>query len=116
MNCPKCSAAISLKDISYQNRFLCPACGCSLGISRTYPQVLFWFSFCTAAAFAYALGFRGWAWPAIALLATFPINVILQGTAARLFPPTLRADRIEVKGPLDHFSIHDPPDDPNQVV
>lgn len=111
MTCPACSITLSPQDAATSmsaGTFRCPSGGRELTISRRYFRFLKWLSVACTSIGVWLVGYRGLNLVFVTLFAWIPTWLVVQLFAARfLRTPLDLATNLE--GPLDHFSIHDPP-------
>lgn len=111
MICPACSATLSQHDAAASmsaGTFRCPECGRELTISRQYFRFLKWLSIAVALIAVWLIGYRGLYLAFIALFAYIPTRLVVQFLAATFLRTPLKL-ATNLEGPLDPFSIHDPP-------
>jgi hypothetical protein len=75
--------------MDFGTSFLCPGCGSSLCVPRSYNKWSAYFNLCLTGVLAYGLGARGWGLLVAVFLAFFPVAMVSSSIAKRVVPPKL---------------------------
>jgi predicted RNA-binding Zn-ribbon protein involved in translation (DUF1610 family) len=110
VKCPACGAEVPWPRASVDTAFLCPSCGRSIQVRRSYFRSLGLLSIPLAGFLAYALGARRDVLFWSTLLGAFPLQFIMGFITLRLFRPDaeLTGDYRSILHPVDPEALDRP--------